>query len=75
MDLNTADRQFDALFAAATGDLGPVRPIVDAGLTDEDLADLAYHQRKVTGGLRARDDRAACVLDLQHLDVIRGKGL
>jgi hypothetical protein len=46
-------------------------------LTAEDLAELdaAYHQKKVSGGLRARDDRAACVLDLQHLDVIRGKGL
>jgi hypothetical protein len=46
-------------------------------LTPADLAeiDAAYHQKKVSGGLRQRDDRAACVLDLQHLDVIRGKGL
>jgi hypothetical protein len=46
-------------------------------LTLEDLAevDAEYHQKKVSGGLRQRDDRAACVLDLQHLDVIRGKGL
>jgi hypothetical protein len=46
-------------------------------LTPADLAeiDAAYHQKKVSGGLRQRDDRAACVLDLQHLDVIRGNGL
>jgi hypothetical protein len=46
-------------------------------LTPADLAeiDAAYHLKKVSGGLRQRDDRAACVLDLQHLDVIRGKGL
>jgi hypothetical protein len=46
-------------------------------LTPADLAeiDAAYHQKKVSGGLRQRDDRAACVLDLQHLDVIRWKGL
>jgi hypothetical protein len=74
MDLNTVDRQFAAQFAAATGDLGPVRPIVDAGLTDEDL-DAAYHQKKVSGGLRQRDDAFACALDQQHFDTLRARGV
>jgi hypothetical protein len=75
MDLNTADRQFAAQFAAATGDLGPVYAPGD--LTPEDLAeiDAAYHQKKVSGGLRARDDRAACSLDQQHFDALRARGV
>jgi hypothetical protein len=45
-------------------------------LTLEDLAELdaAYHQKKVSGGLRARDDAQAQAFDLAHLDAMRRAG-
>jgi hypothetical protein len=45
-------------------------------LTAEDLAELdaAYHQKKVSGGLRARDDAQAQAFDLAHLDAMRRAG-
>jgi hypothetical protein len=45
-------------------------------LTPADLAeiDAAYHQKKVSGGLRARDDAFACALDQQHFDALRAQG-
>jgi hypothetical protein len=44
-------------------------------LTEADLADLSYHQKKVSGGLRARDDAFACALDQQHFDALRQMGV
>jgi hypothetical protein len=46
-------------------------------LTAEDLAELdaAYHQKKVSGGLRQRDDAFACALDQQHFDTLRARGV
>jgi hypothetical protein len=45
-------------------------------LTPADLAeiDAAYHQKKVSGGLRARDDAQAQAFDLQWLDAARKAG-
>jgi hypothetical protein len=43
-------------------------------LTEADLADLSYHQKKVSGGLRARDDAQAQAFDLERLDAMRRAG-
>jgi hypothetical protein len=46
-------------------------------LTEADLAELdaAYHQKKVSGGLRARDDAQAQAFDMQWLDAARKAGV
>jgi hypothetical protein len=45
-------------------------------LTEQDLRDIdaAYLQKKVSGGLRARDDAQAQAFDLAHLDAMRKVG-